>query len=228
MRKVLAALIAIGCFAAAAALSAGTANAQVDTWNGGWHVGGDYYQPEYGYGAAPNYGYGSAPLYNYASAPIYNYSPAPAYGAAPIYDYASPPNYGYGSAAAYGTVAVAAPVQTVEIVRTVYLPARSAAHRAIVTRQPVRHVAAVTTHSAPLYNYSGTASVVAPAPTYHNATYYDYAAGTRPLYDTAAVPLAQPVAAPANAGPVYRYVYQRDRILVMDPSTDTVIHTIPR
>jgi hypothetical protein len=227
MRKVLAALITTGCFAAAAVLSAGAANAQVDTWNGGWHVGGDYYQPDYGYGSAPVYGYGSAPLYNYASAPTYNYGPAPAYGSAPIYDYAAAPNYAYGSAPAYGSAVVASPVQTVEIVRTVYLPARSAAHRAIVMRQPARHVAAAYARSAPLYNYSGTASVA--APTYHSATYYDYAAGNaQPLYDTAAVPLAQPVAAPANAGPVYRYVYQRNRILVMDPSTDTVIHTIPR
>ena len=92
-------------------------------------------------------------------------------------------------------------------------------------RQPAHRVA--STYSAPLRSYAAPANTAVPA--YHNAAYYDYAAtNNHPLYDTATVPIAQPVAAPANAGPVYRYVYQRDRILVMDPSTDTVIHTIPR
>lgn len=230
MRKVLTALITTGCFAAAAVLSAGAANAQVDAWNGGWHVGGDYYQPtDY------SYDYGSAPLYDYASAPIY--SPAPAYGygaygygatpAAAVTGPVQAPLYSYGSVPAYGPAAVAAPTQTVEIVRTVYLPARSAARREIATRRTARRVAATNTYSAPPRDYTETVSVAAPA--YHNAAYYDYAAGNaRPLYDMAAAPVAQSVAIPASAGPIYRYVYQRDRILVVDPSTDTVIHTIPR
>jgi len=239
MRKVLAALITAGCFAAATALSASTANAQVDAWNSGWHVGGDFYYPTdtsysstpiYGYGSAPIYGYGSAPIYNYASAPIYDYGTAPAYGAAvvgatvpaPNYAYGSgpaygpavvgtpmpAPNYAYGSGPAYGS-AVGAPVQTVEIVRTVYLPARSAAHREIAMRRAARPA---MVYSPPLHDHAGSASV---------------ASNAQPLYDTAITPVAQS-AAPANAGPLYRYVYQRDRILVIDPSTNTVVQTLRR
>jgi hypothetical protein len=241
MRKVLAALITAGCFAAATALSASTANAQ-DAWNGGWHVGGDFYYPTdtsygsapvYGYGSAPiynyasapSYGYGSAPIYNYASAPIYDYGAAPAYGAAlveapapaPNYAYGSAPGYGpavvgtpmpapnyaYGSVPAYGS-AVGAPVQTVEIVRTVYLPARSAARREIAMR---RTASPAMASSRPLRDHAGSARV---------------ASNAQPLYDTAQS------AAPANAGSRYRYVYQRDRILVIDPSTGSLVQTLRR
>ena len=59
MRKALAVLAAAGGLAVGIAATANTASAQ-DYWNGGWHVGGDFYQPtDYGYG----YGY----LDNYAS-----------------------------------------------------------------------------------------------------------------------------------------------------------------
>jgi hypothetical protein len=249
MSKVLAALITAGCFAAATALSASTANAQVDAWNGGWHVGGDFYYPTdtsysstpvygygsapiynyasapgYGYASAPGYGYASAPLYNYASAPIYDYGTAPAYGATlveapvpvPSYAYGSAPGYGpavvgtpmpapnyaYGSGPAYGS-AVGAAVRTVEIVRTVYMPARSATRREIAMR---RTASPAMASSRPLRDSGGSARV---------------ASNAQPLYDTAA-------AAPANAGSRYRYVYQRDRILVIDPSTGSVVQTLRR
>jgi hypothetical protein len=234
MRKVLTALITTGCFAAVAVLPATPAIAQVDAWNGGWHVGGDYYAPtDYSYGVAPIYNYGSAPVYNYA----YGSAPTYGYGSAPLYDYASAPSYDYGTAPAYNTVAVAtpapsyafgsargygpavveapmqapgyaygsvpaygsvvgAPIQTV-IVRTIYLPARSAARRDVVMRHAAR----------PAVADNG-------------------ASNARPIYDTAATPVAHS-AGPAK-GPAYRYVYQRDRILVMDPSTNTVVQTLHR
>ena len=78
----------------------------------------------------------------------------------------------------------------------------------------------------PLQTY--TASNVA-APVYQNTAYYNHGAGyARPLYDTAAATIAQPVAAPVNAGPAYRYVYERDRILVIDPATNAVVQTLRR
>jgi len=264
MRKVLAALVTTGCFAAAAILSAGAANAQVDAWNGGWHVGGDYYAPtDYSYGAAPIYNYGSAPVYDYAygSAPGYGYG----YGSAPLYDYAAAPSYDYGAAPAYNDVgatvpapsyafgsargygpavveapmqapgyaygsvpaygsAVGAPMQTV-IVRTIYLPARSLARRDVVMRRPARPAVAENTSSRPPRDNAGSASGAAPV--YQNAANYDRGASrAQPIYDTAAAPAAH-LAASAN-GPAYRYVYQRDRILVMDPNTNTVIQTLRR
>jgi hypothetical protein len=245
MRKVLAALITAGCFAAATALSASTANAQVDAWNGGWHVGGDFYYPtDTSYSSAPIYGYGSAPIYNYASAPIYDYGTAPVYRAAVVGAPGPAANYAYGSVPAYGPAvvgtpvptpnyasgsvptygsAVGAPVQTVEIVRTVYLPARLAARREVVTR---RLVGPAMAYSRPPRDYAGSASVAASV--YQNVANYDRgASNTQPLYDTAVTPVAQS-AAPANAGPLYRYVYQRDRILVIDPSTNSVVQALRR
>lgn len=246
MRKVLTALLAAGCFAATTALLASTANAQVDAWNGGWHVGGDYYAPTYSsYDLAPVYDYGSAPVYStaaysYGSAPLYNYGAAPTYGQAaygngpaPLYDYGtaaaygqaaygygSAPLYNYGTAPAYGPAVVGAqiqPVRTVEIVRTVYLPARSAAGRRIATRRTAVQQTAETAHS----------NVAAPA--YQNTAYSNRGAdGAHSLYDTAAAPAPQQVAARADTHPAYRFVYQRDRILMIDPSTNAVVQTLHR
>jgi hypothetical protein len=267
MRKVLTALLTAGCFAAGMALSASTANAQVDAWNGGWHVGGDYYYPtyssyeaapvyapaysaaEYSYGAAPLYNYAAAPTYSsvgygYGAAPLYDYGAAPAYGAvaysygaAPLYNYAalpaySPAVYGYGAAPLYGAVpayspavvgAQIQPVRTVEVVRTVYLSPRSAARRQTAIRQTAMPRTAGVIHARPQQN--GTASNVA-APVRQNTAYNSGAGHAQPLYDTAAAPIAQPVAAPADARPAYRYVYQRDRTLVIDPSTNAVVQTL--
>jgi hypothetical protein len=44
----------------------------------------------------------------------------------------------------------------------------------------------------------------------------------------AVTPVAQPVAAPVSTGPMYRYVYQWNGILVVDPITGAVVQTIPR
>ena len=57
MSKILVALAAAASLAVGLAATATTANAQADYWNGGWHVGGDYYQPtDYGYGYLSDYG----------------------------------------------------------------------------------------------------------------------------------------------------------------------------
>jgi hypothetical protein len=62
-----------------------------------------------------------------------------------------------------------------------------------------------------------------------------------PLYDTvvetpdpaAVAPIAAPVpaVAPVAVGaavPAYRYVYEADRILVIDPATNIVVQALPR
>ena len=120
-------------------------------------------------------------------------------------------------------------VQTTETVRTVRPGARPIERKRVVTttRQTVVSQRAVAPQ--PLYD------VVPPAPVV-TRTY------APPLYDTAAPPLYDTVAPaqtvddtyvnavpPAGAAyPVYRYVYEPDRILVIDPATNIAIQAIPR
>jgi hypothetical protein len=121
---------------------------------------------------------------------------------------------------------------------------------------PEPAVAAETVAAAPepLYNAAPAAVPAAdfyPAPTYdygYRAPVYDYAYRApaydygRPLYDVAPAPIAPaatvappapvvaaPVVAPVATQPViYRYVYEWDRILVIDPVTGIAVQAIPR
>jgi hypothetical protein len=110
-------------------------------------------------------------------------------------------------------------VQTTETVRTVRPGARPIVRKRVVTttRQTVVSQRAVAPQ--PLYD------VVPPAPVVTRA----YAP---PLYDVAApAPTDTYVNAVPPAGaaiPVYRYVYEPDRILVVDPTTNLAIQAIPR
>jgi hypothetical protein len=78
-------------------------------------------------------------------------------------------------------------------------------------------------YPAPVYGYStgplydATPAPVPPAPVYG---YSNYGYST-PVYDIVAAPVAtQPV--------IYRYVYEPDRILVIDPITGIAVQAIPR
>ena len=121
-------------------------------------------------------------------------------------------------------------VQTTETVRTVRPGARPIERKRVVTttRQTVVQRAVVAPQ--PLYD------VVPPAPL-ATRTY------APPLYDTVAPPLYDTVApvptvddtyinnavpAAGAAYPIYRYVYEPDRILVIDPATNITIQAIPR
>jgi hypothetical protein len=131
------------------------------------------------------------------------------------------------------TVITQQPVQTVqtttETVRTVRPGARPTVRKRVVTTTRQTVVSQRTVAPQPLYD------VVPPAPLVAR-TY------APPLYDTVAPPLYDTVApiptvddtyvnalAPAGAAiPVYRYVYEPDRILVIDPTTNIAIQAIPR
>ena len=79
--------------------------------------------------------------------------------------------------------------------------------------------------------YDRVAAVPAavPPPAYDYADTADYGA---PLYDVAPATTVAPapvVAAPVATAPViYRYVYEPDRILVIDPITNIAVQAIPR
>jgi hypothetical protein len=131
------------------------------------------------------------------------------------------------------TVITQQPVQTVqtttETVRTVRPGARPTVRKRVVTTTRQTVVSQRTVAPQPLYD------VVPPAPLATRT----YAA---PLYGTVAPPLYDTVAPvptvddtyinalpPAGAAiPVYRYVYEPDRILVIDPTTNIAIQAIPR
>ncbi len=156
----------------------------------------------------------------------YYYNPS-AYssGSAPFYDYS------YGSVPSYGAGVGVEPmrtIQTIETVRTIRPVARSTVRRQIVTTRTTIRTFAANTYSRPLYDYAGTAPVVS-APAYRSAGYYDYGTSyARPLYNTVATPVTQTIAAPLITAPAYRYVYQWDRILVIDPTTNIAVQAIPR
>jgi hypothetical protein len=91
--------------------------------------------------------------------------------------------------------------------------------------------------AAPLYNYDYddnynddyAAPVPAPGP-YVSQPVYDTVTPAPVAPAPAVVPVA-PVAAPVAVGtavPFYRYVYQPDRILVIDPNTGIAVQAIPR
>jgi hypothetical protein len=123
----------------------------------------------------------------------------------------------------------AAPMETVETVKTVRTTTPVVRHHVTRSRTADRVTTVRTT----------TVQQIAAPPV--TAAYDELAQGP-PLYDVvapAAPPLVatQPIvpavapAAPIVAGaalPLYRYVYEPDRILVIDPATNIAIQAIPR
>ena len=112
-------------------------------------------------------------------------------------------------------------VQTTETVRTVRTGARPTVRKRVVTTTRQTVVSQRVVAPQPLYD-------VAPPAPLATRTY------TPPLYDTVApVPTVDDTyvnALPAAGAaiPVYRYVYEPDRILVIDPATNIAIQAIPR
>src|ERR1700733_11832687 len=134
---------------------------------------------------------------------------------------------------------------TTHTVRTVQpLPGRR--QQVITTRTVTRRVlpgsaaiiaGSVPSYPQPLYDQvTPTEDVIATTPGYSRPL-YDYAGSgynySRPLYDDV---VTQPAAATvidngsilATQPYLYRYVYQSDRILVIDPATGDAIQSIPR
>ncbi len=137
-------------------------------------------------------------------------------------------------------VAVTAPVETVETVRTVTTTEPRRVHRRVVhprTADRVTTITRTTTVRPGVVAPSAVAAgVVAAAPFYdeplRGPRLYDVVTSP-PGFAPAVAPVAPAVgtttaiAAPA-AVPAYRYVYQPDRILVVDPYTNIPVQVIPR
>ncbi len=140
----------------------------------------------------------------------------------------------------------AAPVETVETVRTVRSTTTSPRPR-IVRRHVVRSgtVNRVTTTRTTVTKRVVRVRAVVAAPALEAITQPPYtevvegpAVVASPAYPErlfdAAVPPAAPAVAPVTtfgagtAVPTYRYVYEPDRILVIDPYTNIAVQSIPR
>ena len=134
-------------------------------------------------------------------------------------------------AAPAAVVAPAETIQTIQTIRTVRAAPLPPVRRQIVTTRTITRrvvpaapaVVAGTVAAAPAPLYDTAVPAAVPAPAYDYADYADYGA---PLYDVAPAPF---VAAPVATAPViYRYVYEPDRILVIDPTTNIAVQAIPR
>ena len=151
---------------------------------------------------------------------------------------------------------VAAPVETIQTTQTVRTiraaPLPPVRRQVVTTRTITRRVApapavvagTVAAAPQPLYDTAVLPAVPAPAAVYAPAYDYGYDYGYEygaPFYDAApaaavstAIAPAPVVAAPVVAAPVatqpviYRYVYEPDRILVIDPVTNIAVQAIPR
>jgi len=152
-----------------------------------------------------------------------------------------------GASAAQAETLITQPgqtVQTTETVRTVRPVASRAVRREVVTTRtftrtyvPARAVIARTVLATPQPLYDEVAPVpIASDPDYSYSRPADYLY-SRPLYDevtTSPVMAAPPVGAMPvvedgyTTTPIYRYVYEPDRILVIDPSTNIAVQSIPR
>jgi hypothetical protein len=112
-------------------------------------------------------------------------------------------------------------VQTTETVRTVRPGARPIVRKRVVTTTRQTVVSQPTVAPQPLYDVVPPAPVVART---YAPPLYDVVAPAPTVDDTYinAMPPAGAVI------PVYRYVYEPDRILVVDPVTNIAVQAIPR
>src|SRR5258708_1297938 len=113
-------------------------------------------------------------------------------------------------------------VQTTETVRTVRPAARPTVRKRAATTTRRTVVSQHTVAPQPLYD------VVPPAPVLariYPPPLYDVVAPAPTVDETVINAVPPPV---GGAIPVYRYVYEPDRILVIDPVTNIAIQSIPR
>jgi hypothetical protein len=123
-----------------------------------------------------------------------------------------------------------APVETVRTTRSVTVPR----HR-YVSRRPRRHTVRRVTTTRTIVRQAvapATAAVVAtPAvaavPAYSGPLYNAVPPAPPPAMSVVQPIAAAPVAV-APPVPVYRYVYEPDRILVIDPNTGIAVQALPR
>jgi hypothetical protein len=127
------------------------------------------------------------------------------------------------------TVITQQPVRTVtttETVRIVRPNGRTTERRVVTTRRTVVNQDVVP--GQPLYDVVTPPSAPVVAAGTYERPLYDSVVAPVPTVDETVVDAAVAPLAPAPAVPAYRYIYQPDRILVMDPVANVVVQVIPR
>jgi hypothetical protein len=124
------------------------------------------------------------------------------------------------------------PVETVETVRTVRTTPSKVVSRRVTRTRTIDRVA--TTRTTTVRRAVAAAPATVTEPTYTEVVqgprYYDVVTPA-PVAPPAIVEqpvLGAPPIAAGTALPAYRYVYQPDRILVVDPYTNIAVQAIPR
>jgi len=123
-------------------------------------------------------------------------------------------------------------VQTTQTVRTIRPAQSRAARRQVVTTRTV------TRRIVPASTVIARTVPATPQPLYDEVVPAPIANSRQPLYDTVAAPAIGAIVANtpvvddgsvvATEPYIYRYVYQPDRILVIDPTTGIAVQSIPR
>jgi hypothetical protein len=129
-------------------------------------------------------------------------------------------------------------IQTTETTRTVRpAPARRARGEVVTTRTITRQVVptpsviarTVTAVPQPLYDEVTPAPVAASSEDYGPPLYDEVVSpGAVTAPARVATPVVEDGAVVGSAPFVYRYVYEPDRILVIDPTTNLAVQSIPR
>lgn len=124
-------------------------------------------------------------------------------------------------------------IQTTQTVRTVRPAARTTRRQVVTTRTVTRQL--VPTEIVPAPSVVVGAIPASPRRLYDEVTPGPVVTGSDsygpPLYDEAVPATAVTVPAPAATASepfAYRYVYEPDRILVIDPATNLAVQAIPR
>jgi hypothetical protein len=119
-----------------------------------------------------------------------------------------------------------AAVRTVTTTRTVRPIAR---HRVVVTRRTYVTDRVVPSSTTTTTTTIAPVAVAAPypGPLYDTVVQTPPPVAPAPIVTPAAVPVTAPIAAGTEV-PFDRYVYQPDRILVIDPATGVAVQAIPR
>jgi hypothetical protein len=136
-----------------------------------------------------------------------------------------------GISAAQAQTVITAPAPTIqtttETVRTMRPAPRTARREVVTTRTVTRQIV------PPASMIAGPP--VAPQPLYDGVAQAPLAADADyqpPLYDAAVLPAAGPAPWVGPVGVtspyIYRYVYEPDRILVIDPTTNITVQALPR
>ncbi len=104
-------------------------------------------------------------------------------------------------------------------------PAQSAAR---ATRRQVVTTRTITRRIGPAPTVVARTVTATQQPLYDEVVTAPIADSPQPLYDSVAAPAVAPGAVFATEPYIYRYVYEPDRILVIDPASGVAVQSIPR